>query len=424
MTSLALLMQSDGNHEEALGMLERAVHVSRVNDGLFSLQQAPAIDMQVRSHMALGQWQEADSLRQYHFYIHSRSMQSNDPELIPALVNYAEWHLQAYVDRRVDAMPMTRLIDAYQLYSVALSLADSQPEPAAWPRERFLQRMAYLAWQLSLTGPQMRSEVMYARSRQIDDEWVSRMTNGQSKLRPSTFALGEEALQRIISARATYLAAAVPESSVRRDLLKQHVEAVLALADWHLLFMRRQGSARHYQQAWQMLANEDEALRKEVFGAVVSIPAFAEYLQPQPLQLASNSGPTLVNSLVAAPMQSYISPGRDVEQQWPWVDMRFDLTRYGRVSNVELVNSSAEINEYTRRRLITGLRETPMRPLIAESGLESSIGWVYRFPYDPRLMTDNFPNSSDMEDNELSNVGRDDANGTMAAIESATTEAQ
>lgn len=406
MTSLAQLMQRDGHHEEALAMLERAIHINRVNNGLFSLQQAPVIDMQVRSHMELNQWQEADSLRQYHFYIHSRSMQSNEPELIPALVRYAEWHLKSYEDRRVDVMPVTRLIDAYQLYSVALSLADAQQEPAAWPREQYLQRMAYLAWQLSLAGPQMRPEVMYARSRQVDDEWVSRMTGGENSLRPSTFAMGEEALQQIIAQREAHLQEAVPDSSVRRDLLRQHVESVLQLADWHLLFMRRQGSAALYQQAWQMLQDEDEALRRQIFGKVVSIPVFDEYLQPELLQAASSNTPALANSLVA---QS-VRPTEVRQHNWPWVDMRFDLTRYGRVSNVELVNSSSEISENVRRRVVTGLRNTPMRPLISEAGLESSSGWVYRFPYDPGRMTDELPDEQ--------------AEADAAAIESAAIQAQ
>lgn len=417
MTSLAQLMQQEENHEEALAMLERALHISRVNNGLFSLQQAPVIDMQVNSHMALGEWAEADSLRQYHFYIHSRSMQSREPELIPAIVSYAEWHIKAYEDRRIEVMPVTRLIDAYQLYSVALNLAESQNEPAAWPRERFLQRMAYVAWRLSLVAPQMRPEVMYARSRQVDDSWVKNMTNDENQLRPSTFAMGEEALQGIIALRAAHLEAAAPESSVRRDLLKQHVEAVLQLADWHLLFLRRQGSAQQYQLAWQMLANEDEDLRREVFGKVVSIPAYDEYLQPELLQVASSTTPLLTNSLVASP----IMPVMTTQQEWPWVDMRFDLTRFGRVSRVELLNSSTDISESVRRQVITGLRNTPMRPLVTETGLESSDGWVYRFPYDPGRLSDTFSDENDVSDEE---VFTDEFEAEATAIESAAIEAQ
>jgi tetratricopeptide (TPR) repeat protein len=416
MISLAQLMQNAGNHQEALSMLERAIHISRVNNGLFSLQQAPAIDMLVLSHMALGQWQEADSLRQYHFYIHSRSMQPDDPELIPALVSYAEWHLQSYVDRRVDVMPITRVIDAYQLYSVALNVADAQPEPAAWPREQFLKRMAYLAWRLSLAGPQMRPEVMYARSRQVDDEWVSRMTNGQNTLRPSTFSLGEDALKAIIASRNAHLQEALPDSSVRRDLLKQHVESVLYLADWNLLFMRRQGSAQLYQQAWAMLEGEDEELRKEVFGRVVTIPAFDEYLQPEPLELATTNAPALANSLTVASARATSA----LQQEWPWADMRFDLTRFGRVTNVELVNSSGEINDNVRRRLITGLRQTSMRPLISEAGLVASSGWLYRFPYDLSRMDSNFDNNSDAGDDPEPEEVIDDGD----SIESLAFEAQ
>ena len=78
------------------------------------------------------------------------------------------------------------------------------------------------------------------------------------------------------------------------------------------------------------------------------------------------------------------------------------------------MNSSSEISENVRRQVITGLRDTPMRPVISESGLESSSGWVYRFPYDPNRMSDKFTD-------EMSN---EETNEEAAAIESAAIQAQ
>jgi tetratricopeptide (TPR) repeat protein len=65
--SLAGHFQATGDHEEALALLERAVHLSRINHGLFSLQQVPGLRMQVDSHLAMNQWDEADGLNNIRF---------------------------------------------------------------------------------------------------------------------------------------------------------------------------------------------------------------------------------------------------------------------------------------------------------------------------------------------------------------------
>jgi tetratricopeptide (TPR) repeat protein len=359
MISLARLLQAEDKHTEALVMLERAVHISRVNQGLFSLQQGPAIKMQVQSHLALGEWAEADSLEQYHFYIHSRSLGDGNPELIPALLSYAEWHLDAFAERRGE-FPTTRLIDAYRLYSVAMSLVDADPEPEKYPRERYLHRLAYLSWLMHRTGVQNRPETLYAKTRQVDDDWADRITAGEYRLQNNPFLQGEYVLGQIIAMREQRVAESTPGSSIQREMRKLHAEAVLDMADWNLLFDRRQRAESVYEQAWELLASEDDALKKDVFDRMVLIPSFENFMQPeQSTEVAQGSSPAMATAFSAT--RSMLDQHR---QPSPWVTMRFDLTRNGRVTNVELLESSTEINENVRRNMVMALRGSVLRPAL------------------------------------------------------------
>ncbi len=413
MISLARLLQAEDKHTDALVTLERAVHISRVNHGLFSLEQGPAVKMQVQSHLALGEWDEADSLEQYHFYIHSRSLGGGNPDLIPALLSYAEWHLDAFADRRGE-LPTTRLIDAYRLYSVAMSLVDAQPEPEKYPRERYLQRLAYLSWLMHRTGVQNRPETLYAKTRQVDDEWAERITTGEYRLHNNPFLQGEYVLGQIVAMREQRVAESPPGSSIQREMRKLHAEAVLDMADWNLLFDRRQRAESVYKQAWELLASEDDALKKDVFDRMVLIPSFENFMQPeQTMELAQGS------SIAMATAFSATRAMRDQPRQsWPWVTMRFDLTRNGRVTNVELMESSTEINENVRRNMVMALRGSVLRPALRDGTPDITRGLVYRFPYDPERF------AASEENSETGGESAEATDNTTAGIESDLNEAQ
>lgn len=413
MISLSRLLQAEDKHTDALVMLERAVHISRVNHGLFSLEQGPAIKMQVQSHLALGEWAEADSLEQYHFYIHSRTLGDGNPELIPALLSYAEWHLDAFADRRGE-LPSTRLIDAYRLYSVAMSLVDAQPDPEKYPRERYLHRLAYLSWLMHRTGVQNRPETLYAKTRQVDDEWAERITAGEYRLHNNPFLQGEYVLGQIIAMRQQRVEEATPGSSIQREMRKLHAEAVLDMADWNLLFDRRQRAESVYEQAWELLASEDEALKKDVFDRMVLIPSFENFMQPeQTTELAEGGSPAMATAFSATRSMS-----AQRRQPSPWVTMRFDLTRNGRVTNVELLESSTEINENIRRNMVMALRGSVLRPALRDGSPEVTRGLVYRFPYDPTRFAVSEENA------EAGGKSAEATDNTTAGIESDLNEAQ
>lgn len=391
--SLARHVQEAGDHDEAIALLERAVHVSRVNHGLFSLQQVSALEMQINSHLALDQWTEADGLQQYLFYVHSRAMADNDPALIPALEAYAQWNIEAF-RQRLGEFPASRLIDAFHLTSVALSIVDRDPVLAGQSREDMLERLAYLAWMMARTGAQDRQQSQYSNSRLVDDNWVNEVTDRRYRRYNNPFLQGEYALEQIVEMRAARLAAeeAAGVMGEERDrLLVAHTNAILDLADWYLLFERRNASIDVYESAWLTMHDEDETLKGQIFDRVVMLPRFEASRQPTGDPVARNEIRTLQTDAVgdaAAGAASTADPVQptpvDSEKppSVPYVIMEFDINQYGRAVNVDIVESWPEDDFGMHRRLIGALRDSRMRPIIRDGNASRVEDLVYRFPYE------------------------------------------
>lgn len=169
--ALGVALQSLDDHPAAITELERAVHINRVNHGLFALQQIPALLLQVRSHLAMEDWQAADERMQYAFYVHTQALADNEAEMIPALVDYAHWQLSSYADGH-GAIPSVRLVDAYQLLRVADSIIDRHPTPEAYPRASYLRQMAYIAWLIQHSDLDMWLDADKLDARVVEDAWV------------------------------------------------------------------------------------------------------------------------------------------------------------------------------------------------------------------------------------------------------------
>lgn len=371
---LGRALQEADDHEGALEQFERAVHISRINHGLFSLQQLPAIMLQVQSHLALNQWDSADGLRQYAFYVQSRTYQDNDPGLIPALVDYAQWNMEAFADRRGE-IPSTRLLDAYQLYSVAVALMDRHGKQLEFPKEEYLRQQAFIAWLMHRTNVLARSDAVFSAERRIDDAWADGLSGQLTRGRNNAFVRGEEALQTIIDIRAEHVAQADPGSAVHDELVRQQAEAVLDLADWHLLFDRRQAARSTYRDAWDLVATH-EALADGVFDRVVLLPSFEPRLGPAEIQSASV--PQHASSL--QPRQP--PAGSQRRGRYAYVTLAFDINRFGRATNVDVVDDGSEDDANARRRLIGALRDSTLRPRIEDGEPVDMTGLVYRFPYE------------------------------------------
>lgn len=403
MTNLGSLLQQAGRHEEALTALERAAHVNRVNHGLFSLQQSPALAMQIDSQMALNQWEDADRLMREHFYIHVRAMPEGGTALIPALKDYADWHLQAFVNYRVP-LRLTRLVDAYQLHRVIVKALQDDPEHDPALLEQYLRQMAFITWRLSRVITVVPADVLFDSTRQVSDEWVDYLAPDTLRIRNNTIVMGEHVLQALVESTEKRLLAS-EGTAAERDMLRDYIRARLDMADWYLYANFRRQAASEYQRIRQELAERDSSLVDELFGKVVILPAFDYELQADTERAFPGVGLSGLRTATTTSVQDHTD--------WLWVDIEFELTRYGRVSSADILGASTELSDNVRRQILAELRAGLLRPVITEQGAVNSDKLVYRFLYHP----DRFGNPAN-EDSTATDTTED------AAIESGTIEAQ
>lgn len=73
LSGLGNLQQQLQNHTEALGTFDRAMQISRINNGLHTADQLPIVGEIIESHLAMGNWEQADIYYDYLFYIQHKA---------------------------------------------------------------------------------------------------------------------------------------------------------------------------------------------------------------------------------------------------------------------------------------------------------------------------------------------------------------
>ena len=117
----AIELQIQGRHEEAIPVLKRATHLSRISDGLNAASQLPYVRAEIRSYRALGELALADERHTYLSRIEKQVLPSG-PEKIDALLRQAEWHQYALLeDIDEEEAIQARMGKAWNFYRRALN---------------------------------------------------------------------------------------------------------------------------------------------------------------------------------------------------------------------------------------------------------------------------------------------------------------
>ena len=365
--ALGVAYQSLDDHPAALIELERAVHINRVNHGLFALQQVPAILLQVESHMAMNDWQAADERMQYAFYVHTQALAENEVEMIPALIDYAHWQLSAYMNEQ-GGIPSVRLVDAYQLLRVADSILDRSPSPEAYPRVSFLRQMAYIAWLIGRSdlGNWLESDVLDARV--VNDDWVMQMTGEDYVSTRSSYLMGESALQQAVALRqAQYesIATGTPESD---QSVLRYAEAVKQLADWNLIFERRYEAVELYEQSWSLLATINDEVANQSFQRVTMLPIVPVEDMGKGHNEIGLTVPGYTRAFMEKSSLIIISNAREQSQ----VTLGFEINRFGRPAHVEVLEVVPEDNQDFRRLVVSLVQSRKFRPWLIAGETQDS----------------------------------------------------
>ena len=132
--------QAENKHREAIQFFRRALHLSRVNEGLYTETQLPLLDYMIESHLAMGQVFDVDDKQNYRFRVQQKLYQPGDPALTEAALEFSEWQRQAYLDGFAGDN-YRRLVNMYDLHTRQIELLEQDSGDDAVLLQHLRQRM-------------------------------------------------------------------------------------------------------------------------------------------------------------------------------------------------------------------------------------------------------------------------------------------
>jgi hypothetical protein len=315
--SLGLALQTQGRHDEAIGLFKRGVHLARINDGLYSTQQIPLLQGQISSHIALADYAQADERQQYMYRVQVRNKDNGEP-IAAALMQQAKWQHHAYL-LGLGAQGYTRIMNMWDMYRLALNdiiSREGDASPNLLPPLHGMLEAQYLIsdydWQDQSHGS--------------DDDLAARQDlNRFNAYRAQSYQKGSAVIT------------AIHDIELQREG-EQSVAAAQALTllgDWQLWHDKRDTAWRTYQDAMVELAERDDAQVQidHLFGAPVALPDVAG-VRPLPPTVDTAEADIL---------------------------LEFGVNKRGRVVNLERLGEidSPDNKAY---RLMRRLRKTKFRP--------------------------------------------------------------
>ena len=330
---LGLALQRNGDHEQAIKVFKRGVHLARINEGLYSRRQLSLLQGEIASHIALGAFSEADERQRYLYRVQARTL--SDTSRGQALMEHALWQRQAY-EAGLSEEPYARLMRMWSLYRLALSefvKSEGETSPDLLPPLYGMLRAQYL-----LSGFVGETTSGRFRTRGVvgDEESM------QNAYRDESYKQGTAVIRAIHDVRQAQ------ENASALDT----IDSTLMLGDWQLWHNRRSDAFATYGELYEELDANDAAkeLREEIFGSPTALPEFVGV------------------RAIPAPVEE--RPGRLL--------LEFGVTDRGRVVDVERLDDNPH-NDAEADNVIRRLRATLFRPRFSD-GLPvdtEGIRWAY-----------------------------------------------
>ena len=340
--SLAQLYQTTGQHELALKTFEQALQVRRVNYGLYDLGQAPILRGMVESYMALGEIIHAHEKQQLLFSIYLQNYGPDDPEILPALLDWADWNVTLYLQQKSldlnaeyftsDPMqqrvsPNPILLQAQNIYIATMDLIKRQNglgDPRLISIERKLASINYIS------NEELNNFLNHMPVSVGGDEGFNAYRRSLIQSNDAHFFSGSDALKRAIAYSYN-----TPNTETR-----EIAERILELGDWYLLFDKRADALEIYQQALELLT--DTPMSKEKIEEIMS--------PGMPVQI-----PEFENRFV-----------RDKDTDFKgYIDVEFTLSKFGMASRAEVINASSQDKDDVariERELMRSIHSCKFRP--------------------------------------------------------------
>ena len=341
--------QAQDQHSEAMSFFRRALHLSRINEGLYCANQLPALNGIIDSQMAMGRVSDADENQKYRYRVQSHVYEAGDQGFLDATMEYSEWQRTAYLDGLGDETYL-RLLDIYEMHKGEIERIRNKGEndPALLLHLGWQIRAEYL---LSQYEGEKQAEVQISISSGLDAQFAFNTSLEMvrfKKIKNNNFRNGRNALEEIVEMLA---------EREEPDLVAL-AEAKIALGDWYLWWDRLSRARQCYEEAYALLQNDSEPATdpRSLFAGNVELPE-EPIFHPGAITLRSDRQARAV--------------------------VLFNISLHGRVRDVQIVQMYPDETMGARIALLKMLKEFRFRPHVEDGKLAAVEAVVreYNFEY-------------------------------------------
>jgi len=245
--------------DEAHALLDRAMQIARVEDGLYTELQRPLLEKKIENFANRGDWDSARENMEHLLWLYTSKSLQVDQVLIEDLLELSRSHLRALAEDN-SAWQDYHFRQSSRIRWIALGVAE-----ALWGKtdERLVP-------------------IIYEQLRQFHLQTVALWQGGSTSYSLRQIAPGSGILRDRSDVNESFYLAGVGLIgnlfSIYAESESRDSEAIamtnVYLADWHILFNEPQVAIEAYQQAYQELlaSGVDAALLNEFFSQPMVIP--------------------------------------------------------------------------------------------------------------------------------------------------------
>jgi hypothetical protein len=336
LAALARYHRDEGNIEQAKRFYRRALHVVRINDGLYSERQVPVLRELLNTYRIAGDMRTLDERYEYFFRLFGNGQPPHTDLRLRAALEYLRWQREAML-LELDGKENRRLLEVYQLNDDLLqaTAVDETVDPAIH-RRLALSQLHNLYLIQHAVAPDSLQPSAPPTSPLVAGDWTEQDV-AEHRL---------ESIQRgAVNRGANLIRDALERDSGISAL--DSARLLLELADWYQWNGREESATRYYAEVEQLLAEAgDKSMLREWFGQPVELPDNGAFWQPGPPQEG---------------------------QRRVVVKASFDVSERGRASNIETRVAKKEDGKFAallRRKLA----RTRFRPQYAGGQFRSVSG--------------------------------------------------
>ncbi|MCW8125139.1 hypothetical protein [Microbulbifer halophilus] len=339
---LATALQDVGAHKEAISEFRRAMLITRVNEGLYSLSQTPMIERMIESQIALNQWEDANDNQKYLYWLHARNYGEKDPRMLPVINDLSRWHLQSYVEEK-GATLFEHLISATNLYELAVDIITQNFGANDLRLVDALRGLKATNYYLATYDGEPQQAVVVNTSFGGGNMDAPR----RSKLdhyRMNSFSTGKKAIARMVDVYQEN-----PQSPPAAS-----AKAKVELGDWYMMFNKWHSARETYGEAYRALWDNGATNREieDIFGRPAALPALP-----------------MLDEDTSAQEESYVT-------------VTYDVTAFGKARNIEILHARPKGSVNMRSRVRNALKRAKFRPRFEDGEPVETTGIVQRFVFD------------------------------------------